>query len=253
MVNEVVRITEIAPETPASVIDMLVDAYSNIQWEPVDRDVSEKEVFEAQYAAVTQYYYSGAGGNPLILDIFRVYKPIVEAWVKLSLRGEKVPGEPLNAILKGETATGTSEAFLRPLTLRTFANAAYEHIPSTTGSYDLIPNTTGTESATTKEQSWIILGYMDPLVGNVVPYDEIQENVNDGIGIRKPLYPRLAFAAQGPNNIKVFKRPSPLLVLPGNTLDINVYVRTANVKFGLWPIGFEVIRADAAEATGPLG
>ena len=123
---------------------------------------------------------------------------------------------------------------------------------SSTGAYNLIPNTSGSETATTKEKGWIILGYVDPIVGELVPYDEIQEKVNDKVGTRRPLYPRLLFSGKGPN-LKVMKRPSPLCIFPGNTLDIDLNIDTANISFGLWPLGFEVIRADSSKATGPIG
>lgn len=243
-----VRLREIAPEVPTKLMQKLMEAPD---WGDVNAFVSEKNVFDRQYEIISSFYYATAG--KVAFDIFTEYKPVVDAFVRHSLKSDDVPGEPLRATLVGEIATGNSQAFIRPLTYRSFSNVAYSHLPSSTGSYDLIPNTSGSETATTKQKAWIILGWIDPLVGSLVPYDEIQVDISDSETKRRPLYPRLQFAAQGADNVKVIKESSPKMVEPGNTIDINIQVRTANVQFGLFPLGVELIRADAAAASGPLG
>lgn len=240
----------LAPEVPTALLEKLAEAP---EWTDVNAYVNEKDVFERQYAGIAQFYYAQAAsvGGKIVLEIFQEYKPLVELFVRHCLKSETVPGEPLNALLVGEIATGNSQAFLRPITYRSFTNCAYEHIPTSTGKYDLIPNTSGTESATTKKKAWAILGWIEPYAKEVIPYDEIQVTISDSEGKRRPLYPRVQFMAQGADNIKVIKENSPKLVEPGNTLDVDVMVRTANVKFGLWPLGVELIRADDSSANGP--
>jgi len=249
MVNEVsAPLVEIAPEIPQVMMDKLQKS-SLLPWKDINKYTNEKNVFERQYANIAGYYYGIAGR--IVFDIFTEYKAVVEAFVKHVLRSEDVPGEPLRATLVGEIATGNSQAFMRPLTYRTSANVAYEHTPSTTGAYNLIPTTSGTETATSGQQAWVILGWYEPYARNLIPYDEIQVTISDEESTRRPLYPRNQFSLQGENNVLVIKESTPKFVEPGNTLDVDVQVRTANIKFGLWPLGIEVISADSSRAAGP--
>ena len=229
----------------------MVEATEKYQWRSINKYVTEEHVFKRSYWNIASFYYGTAG--KIVLDIFKEYEPVVEAFVLHVLNSETVPGEPLQALLVGEIATGNSQAFLRPITLRTFANAAYEHTPTTTGKYNLIPTTSGTETATTKQQAWIILGWYEPFARGIIPYDEIQVTISDEESTRRPLYTKGKDIGLDGNNMLVFKEATPKIVEPGNTLDVDVYVRTPNVKFGLWPIGVEVIRADSTKASGPTG
>lgn len=244
------RLREIAPELPQSLMAKLVDAVEKFKWRDINKYVNEKDIFTRSYWNIANFYYGTAG--KMVLDIFKEYEPLVEAFVLHVLRSENVPGEPLQATLVGEIATGNSQAFLRPITLRSFDDAAYEHTPSSAGKYDLIPTTSGaTETATTKQQAWIILGWYEPYARGVIPYDEIQVTISDEESKRRPLYTKCKDIGTDGNNLLVFKEATPKIVEPGNTLDVDVYVRTPNIKFGLWPIGVEVIRADSVKAKGP--
>lgn len=247
-----VEIVSLAPETPVKMLEKLVSAP---KWRDTGRyQITEKQVFDRQYQMVSNYYSNDIGpAGQMILDIFSEYKPVVDAFIRHVLMSEDMTGEPLRATLMGEIATGQTQAFIRPLVYRSFDNCAYQHTPTSTGAYQLIPNTTSgeTETATDKKKAWIILGWIEPYASGLIPYDEIQVSLADEEGDRRPIYPKLQFEMQGDSNIKVFKEPSPKMVEPNSTLDVDVQVRTANVTFGLWPLGVELIRADDTDAAGP--
>lgn len=252
------RLTDLAPELPEGVKTKLAKAK---EWNRIDQYTHERDVFNRSYENIASLYYGSAlnrGGNAAgaaMLSVFSEYKPVVDQFVRFNLKNEDVfGGDPLNAKLVGDIARGGDQAFIRPLVIRSFgtANAAYSHTPSSTGDYDLLPTGTGTLTATSAKQAWIVLGYMEPYAGGEIPYDEIQAQPNDAEGVRRPDYPRHTMIMQGGGNLRVYKRPTPLLIETGMTIDINVNVRTANVEFGLWPIGIEVLTRDASEAVGTM-
>jgi len=246
---ETVKLRDIAPELPQAMMDKLTYAIENFKWREINAYVTEEHVFRRSYWNIASFYYGTAGR--IVLDIFKEYEVLAEAFVLHCLQNEDMIGEPLKALLVGEIATGPSQAFLRPITLRSFTNAAYEHTPTTTGKYNLIPTTSGSETATTKEQGWLIMGWYEPYARVVIPYDEIQVTLSDSEATRRPLYTKGKDIGVDGNNMLVFKEATPKIVEPGGTLDVDVYIRTPNIKFGLWPIGIEVIRADSSKAAGP--
>ncbi len=257
MAAERVSLVELFPEADVDLINTMVeeDEAGAISWETIDRGPrTEAHVFKASYLRIAQSYIAmyGAENGRIILNLFKKYEPVVDLFARFVLKSDKTVGKSLNAKLVGETATGASQAFLRPLTLRSFQNASYTHLPTATGAYNLLPTTTGNETAEDGKQAWVILGFLEPLVDGLIPYDEIQVQINDTIGTRKPMYPYINFSAQVGRNLKVFECTTPYFVQPSQELNIDITVRTANIQFGLFPLGVDIITADSTRATGPI-
>ena len=137
----------------------------------------------------------------------------------------------------------------------TAANRSYRQTPTATGQFNIVPDETAGdgvgETATPGDLAWIILGYIEYDAAGVVPYDYIQAELSDTRQIYREQYVRSQVATGGP--IKVIEARTPLMVIPGNELDIDVNVVRPGAPTGLWPIGFEVVTGDAADFGGVLG
>jgi len=257
MAEAVANLRTLFPEGDVDLIDLMVeeDRRGTIGWDTIGKGPqTEADVFATSYRQITQWYIAAYGSTNarIIADLFRRFEPVADLFTRFVLKSEKVVSKPLGAKLTGQVARGSAEAFIRPLTLASFANASYLHQPTSTGTYNLLPTTTGEETATDGEQAWLIMGFIEPIAKDLIPYDEIQYTINDKLGTRRPKYPYIAFSAQSPSNLKIYELTTPEFVQPSQTLDIDVTVRVANVQFGLFPLGIEIIKATSTRAAGPI-
>lgn len=252
-----VNLMELFPEADVDLITEMVNAdkEGKISWKEIDRGPrTEADVFNADYVRLAQSYIAmyGADEGEISIKLFNKFRPIVDLFTRFVLKSDKTAGTPLNALLVGEVATGAQQAFIRPLTLRSFANASYTQLPGSTGAYNFLPTTTGVETATNGKQGWVFLGFVETKSTSIIPYDEIQASIDDTIGLRKPMYPYINMSEQIGRNLKIYGLTTPYFVQPSQTIDIDLTIRTANVEFGLFPLGVEVIIANAAQAVGPI-
>lgn len=237
------------PEFPASVWR---DMRSAPQWEP---EANEKNVFDTMYLETVEAYYESVeateNAGAQIAQLFRKWQPLADKFTRHVLRGD--PDNPLDAELNWD-AEGAGEAIVRPLQVDSFANAQYQQTVENPGVFNIIPDDTqadgSVETATQNEQAWLVIGYAEFYGDNKLPYDKIQDEVNDGIGVRRPIYTRNAMETK--QTLKIInRRRGPLPVEPGFDLDIDVDIipGQTGIDVGLFPLGIEVIRADATEYT----
>ncbi len=228
---------------------------SNWDWHDA-RDFNEGDVFERKFREICGYYYAqGVARDSLgasILKLFQKYKPAMEAFVKeFTYSTEKVNGE-----FMGDIARGASETTIRPLVLDSFSDVAYTapscanywQLPGAVPAYpvpgeqhiipDNIQTAAGRAEAVAHEnrRAFFIVGYAE-LVAGVAVYDSVQEDVNDSIGLRNPLYhwPQMSMT-----NLLLMQNGTPLYVETGEEYDLDGWA-TAEVVSGLWPIGIECI------------
>lgn len=238
-------------EVPSQIQDRLKNAPA---WETYD-GLKEQNVFDQMYGEAALAYYANATDVPArgrqVLRVFLKWQPSLDAFVRSVLHNSGIPND-LNANLTWNPS-GSSEAIVRPLLDWSFSNAQYEFTPSSTGDYQYIPNTTSsaTETATDDEQAYAVIGYVDYATGEMVPYDYIQEEVDDTIGVRRP-FP-LKNQMEGIDTLKVADRDrGPLYVYPGNTLNLDLNVVKAGIKSRLYPLGIEVVTQNASNYGGIL-
>jgi hypothetical protein len=189
-----------------------------------------------------------------VLRLFAKWKPIVEAFTQLVLHDTDALNDALDAELHWEPE-GRGEAIIRPFIEDSFNNVSYTQTLGDTGQSGLVPDdgeSNGTSyTFTASQQAGIIIGYIDYNAGELIPYDYIQENVDDSMGVRRPIIVRNQTSPEG--SLKVIDRHrAPLPVLPGESLDVDFNQHTANVKTGLWPVGVEVIIETDAQFGGVL-
>lgn len=259
MIEKTVNMVDLFPEGNIDVLTTMMDESDahKIDWKLISKGpIGEKDVFDAEWKQIATYYFGNATQKSIeagaaILSLFNRYKPVADLFTRFVLKSDQTTGRNLHATLIGNKARGESQAFIRPLVLRSFVNASYMHTPPATGPYNYLPTVAGAETATDGEQAWIIIGFIEPVSGRIIPYDEIQMTINDAIKTRRPLYPQMNMEAQG-ENLKIVDNTTPAMIQPTQTLDIDLTIRTANVQFGLWPLGAEVITANAAQAAGPI-
>lgn len=218
---------------------------------------NEENIFNQQYYDAARIYFADAtdvnAQGRAILRLFTRWSDVVAQFTKYVLDGDA--DEPLDAVLDMDPE-GAGEAMVRPLRTKSFGNAQYAQTPSSTGQFNIIPDDTqtdgSTETATAKEQAWAIIGWIEPRAGNVVPYDYVQADINDNLGVRREEF--LKYQMETKDTLKWAERNrGPLLVPPGFDLDVDVNITTTGIETGLWPVGVEIIRADASEFGGVLG
>jgi hypothetical protein len=231
--------------------------WSKVQGAPAfESKFNEENLFDSMYYESARQYYAdatdvGAQGRQ-ILKLFTRWRDVAAQFSRHVLSGDA--DNPLDANLSWD-AEGAGEALVRPIRTDTFANAQYSQTPTSTGQFNIIPDDTqgnnSTETATQNEQAWLIFGYMEARADDTVPYDYAQSDINDNVGVRRPF--NLKLAMEGEQTLKVAERHrGPIMVEPGFDLDIDVQVVEPNITTGLWPLGIEIIRADAAEFGGVL-
>lgn len=220
-------------------------------------EFNERNVFEAMYNEAALSYYESAAGTQAqgrqVLRLFSKWKPMVQLFTLLTLRGDTP--DSLGATLNFEPE-GSTQAYLRPLRRDSFydtddeeVKADYEHVPTEEGSYNLIPNDGGRIEADENEQAYMIFGYIEYSQSRTTPYDYIQEDINDSLGVRREINTRHAFSSHG--NLRVLDRDrGPLIVEPGHALDIDVNVTQPGVNTQLFPVGVEVIIEDHPASGG---
>jgi len=237
-------------EVSADIWDSIEDAPS---WKS---NFNEQNIFDQMYNDAATNYYADAtdvqAAGAQVLELFQKWKPLADQFARHVLRGDV--DVPLDANLDWD-AEGAGQAIVRPLTAQSFQNASYSQIPSSTGQFNVIPDESQadgtTETATENEQAWMVFGYAEFYGGNRAPYDYVQENINDDIGNRRPFHLRNQVEQKG--TLKVVSRErGPLFVEPGFDLDIDANVVTTGIETGLFPLGIEVVRADAPEFAGIL-
>lgn len=240
------------------------NVWSKVQRAPAfQSQFNEENIFTQQYFEAARQYYAQATNinaqGRAILHLFMKWADAAAEWTRFVLQGDA--DDPLDATLDWDPEGG-GEAWVRPLQQDTWSGgsfgADYTHTPGGLGQYNLVPDASNgagngdTVTATANEQAWMIFGWWDPLAGKEVPYDYIQADVNDNVGVRRREF--LKFQMEGQETIGYADRHrGPLLVEPGFDLDIDINVVTTGIQTGLYPIGIEVIRADAAEFAGVLG
>lgn len=232
--------------------------WSDVQKAPAFRsEFNEENIFTEQYLEAAQVYTEAATNvnaqGRVIPNLFLRWADVVAQFTRFVLTGDA--DNPLDATLSWDPE-GAGEAMVRPFRTDSFANAQYTQTPSATGQFNIIPDNTQanntSETATANEQAWCIIGWYEPVAGNVVPYDYLQADVNDNIGVRREEF--LKYQMESKNTTKWAPRErGPLLVPPGFDLDVDINVVQAGIETGLWPVGVEVIRADATEFGGVLG
>lgn len=230
------------PAVSDDVFDKMIDA------PPWKDEFNEEDIFEAMYQEAAAFYYAAATATAdegeTLLGLFQKWKPFVGQFVRHSLRGDV--DNPLDATLNWD-AEGAGQAIVRPINEATWDDngSSYFHTPGAAGDFDWIPDTgaAAVETADANEQAFVIIGHIDFANGGRMGYDYVQATVNDDLGTRRPEY--LIGPNDGEDTLKVWdRRRGPLVVEPGFTLDYDMNVEEANITNGLWPLGFEVIRAD---------
>lgn len=244
-------------EVPGNIVDKLQGA------SPFRSGFNQQNIFDVQYYEAARQYYEDAVDTQqqgrTILKLFLRWKPVVERFARMVLRDDV--DNPLDATLAWDPE-GAGEAMVRPLRTDSFEDsggtvqAQYAQTPTATGQFNIIPDDTQADgttiTATGNEAAWIIFGWIERLASNEMPYDYLQADINDNKGIRREEF--LLWQMEGPDTLKVSERiRGPLIVEPGFDLDVDVNVKTTNITTGLWPVGIEVIRADAPEFGGVLG
>lgn len=213
-------------------------------------EYEERDRFEAKYHQIAHTYFGEAldteNRGQVFINLFEDFKPIASTFVRTVLRNDNVAGDELKANLIGDDAEGGSEATIRTLGAWSFDNFDYEHTPGNTGNYDLLPTDGSTETPTSGEQAWMIMGWADYSDGRVFPADYIQANINDDIGDREPVFIKNQMETAESLGIAKLEK-GPLLVEPGEDLDVDLNVTQTNMKMRLRPIGIEVITADASD------
>lgn len=250
--QDAVTVSDVAqfPEVPSQQAQYLQNAPS---WN--SQDYNEAQVFNSLYdEAYTSYYEDatdvGARGRQ-ILRLFLKWKPIVQAFVQSALRGDGVE-DALQANLAFEPE-GSTEATIRPLSERTFANGPYTFTPTSTGEFEYIPNTTdgARETATDNEQAFMIFGYVDYTAEGTVPYDYVQASIDDSLGVRRPFDLRRQMSAADTLGVADRQR-GPLFVYPGRNLDLDLNIVEPGIRSGLYPVGIEVLVESATNYGGVM-
>lgn len=238
--------------------EVSTDVFDNMASAPdwKSGNFNEGNVFEQMYNdSVTAYYADAVDVNAAgrqVLKLFDKWRPLADQFTRHVLRGNV--DDPLDATLNWD-AEGAGQAVVRPLTVDSFSNAKYAQTPDSTGQYNIIPDQTQgndtSETATSNEQAWMVFGYAEYYAGNKAPYDYVQSDVNDDIGVRRPFH--LRNQMEGNDTLKVASRErGPLFVEPGFDLDIDANIHTAGIETGLFPLGVEVVRADSSNFGGVL-
>lgn len=232
--------------------------WSKVQGSPqFQSQFNEENIFRQMYFESARQYYAEATNvnaqGRTILKLFMRWVDVVSGFTRFVLQGDA--DNPLDATLDWDPE-GAGEAMIRPFRTDAFSNSQYYQTPGSTGQFNIIPDDTqangSTETATANEQAWIIFGWYEPVAGNVVPYDYLQADINDNVGVRREEF--LKYQMEGKGTLKWAERfRGPLMVPPGFDLDIDVNVVETGIETGLWPVGVEIIRADAAEFGGVLG
>lgn len=232
-------------------------------WDKVQRapsfnaNFNEENIFKQQYFEAARQYYANAtdvnAQGRTILQLFLRWADVVSEFTRFVLQGDA--DDPLDATLSWDPEGG-GEAMVRPFLEDSFSNASYRQTPSNAGQFNIVPDQSqgnaATETATANEQGWIIIGWTDPASGTVVPYDYLQADVNDNVGVRRQEF--LKYQMEGQETIGwAGRNRGPLMVEPGFDLDVDVNVVETGIETGLWPVGVEIIRADASEFAGVLG
>jgi hypothetical protein len=204
------------------------------RWE----DPSEQDIFDVLYDEVAASYFESAlsttGQGQQALRIFSKYKDVVQQWAQAALHADEID-DSLDADLNLE-AEGRSQATMRPLQPDSLSSFQYVKTPGSTGQFDVI----STDTATANEQAYIILGYYDPYAGEQTGYSQIQEEVSDSLGTRRPIPARLATEVNDSLSI-IERNRGPLPVWPGDDIQVSLDVYEAGIKNGVTPIGFEVV------------
>jgi len=242
------------PEVPTRVARLIEDPPTWVN----DSEYDEEVVFNTLYDEAATHYTPEALGTQAqgrqVKRLLNKWKPVVSAFTRTVLHNTEKVDDALDANLAWEPE-GRGEAIIRPLQTRTFANAQYEQTPTSTGQFGVVPDDNqangSSETMTAREQSSIIVGYIDYFANNRVPYDYIQEDVSDSVGVRRPINVREA--TDSPESMKVIDRNrGPLAVMPGDDVDIDANIHTTGIRTGLFPVGFEVVIATNANFGGVL-
>lgn len=236
------------------------NVWSNVQQAPGwnTNEFNEDTVFNQMYDEVIRAYYPDAldvqAEGRQILKLFRRWKSVVERFTQHVLHNSENLDDPIQANLDFD-AEGGGEAIIRPIQERTGSDISYFQTTDAEGQFNIFPDENAGDGVpfvpTANEQALAIIGYVEYADPTVAPYDNIQAKINDSVGARRPFYIRNAIDFH--NTLKVAERHrGPLLVEPGDEIDIDVNVTETDVKTGLFPVGVEVVRADHPTFGGVL-
>jgi hypothetical protein len=236
------------------------NVWSNVQKAPGwnTAEFNEENVFDQMYDEVARTYYADAtdvqAEGRQILKVFRRWKSVTEKFVQHVLHNSENLDDPIQANLDWD-AEGGGEAIIRPIGEWTGANLSYYQTVDATGQFNIFPDENAGDGVaftpTANEQALCIFGYVEFAAPDVVPYDYAQAEINDSVGARRPYYVRNALDFH--DTLRVAERHrGPLLVEPGDNIDIDVNATETGIKTGLWPIGVEVVRADNTNFGGVL-
>lgn len=261
-------IPEVIPPT-ASSREQFFPEVSEDDWKQIARDrvpgevrfdaeANERAVFDAQYNVVRQLYTEAvptAAEGEALLRTFEKYREIVAQFTLSVLKNSNISNH-LGATLSVDPQGG-QQAMLRQFRLEsipTAANRSYRQTPAAEGQYNIVPDETAGdgvgETAPAGEQAWIVLGYIEFEASSAVPYDYVQAEIDDTRGAYREQYIRSQVELGPP--VKFIEARTPLMVIPGNSLDIDVNVVRPDLSTGLWPVAFDVVTGDSDQYGGVL-
>ena len=232
----------LCPDTAGDLVDKLVQATEKYAFGIVEGHYNEYCLFRRQYERICQVAYREAGFAAL--ELYRMYKPIVEAAV-LELLTEKKTEEQFY----GNRATVNSDRFIMrqiqsdtfgiPPNDRTFPIT--DHSGTAGYPFHVVPrHDVGSNSSvyttTANEQMILIFYYQSDLGPRVL--ESISEFVNDDLEWRNPfdIYSQLQRG-----NMGIVQRPGCLVVGTNRDLDINAWcLETGNTD--ILPQGVEIVK-----------
>jgi hypothetical protein len=223
-----------------------------------DGEANERAVFDSQFNVVRQTFAEAiptASEGEALLRTFEKYREIVAQFTLSVLKNSNI-SDHLGATLS-VNPQGGQQAMLRQFRLDsiTSGDASYRQTPSATGQFNIVPDEGAGdgvgEQATPGEQAFIVLGYIEFEAADAVPYDYIQAEIDDTRGVYREQYIR-SQVELGPA-VKFIEARTPLMVIPGNEIDIDVNVVRPGLSTGLFPAAFEVVTGDSNAFGGVLG
>jgi hypothetical protein len=223
-----------------------------------DADANERAVFDSQYNVVRQVFAETiptAAEGEALLRTFEKYREVVAQFTLAVLKSSNI-SDSLGATLSVDPQGG-QQAMLRRFRQDSVPSrdVSYRQTPAAAGQFNVLPDEAAGdgvgEEATPGEQAWIFIGYIEYEAANAVPYDYVQAEMDDTRGVYREQYIR-DHVELGPS-VKFIEARTPLLVIPGNEVDLDINVVRPDLPTALFPVGFEVVTGDSGQFGGVLG